>query len=421
MKLVMMSAALSLGAGMAMAQDADLVKQGAYVARLGDCMACHTAPGGAPYAGGLPIKSDLGTIYATNITPDKEAGIGSYSEEDFAKAVRKGVTPDGTHLYPAMPYPSYAKMTDADIKALYAYIMQDVEPVAEKAPETHLGFPFNQRWGMALWNLAFSESVGFTPDPKLSDAENRGKYIVEGAGHCGSCHTPRGIGMQEKAYDNGSDDYLAGGDLNGWSVPSLRADADSGMGVAGWTDQEIVDYLAMGRNDKAAVGGEMTSVIEHSTSHMTDDDLASVAAYLKTMAPSGDLVSLKPAADAQATIDTLTAAKDLTNGERVYIDNCGACHFVTGKGGKDIFPELDGASIVNAPSATGLVHTILAGAKTPSVEKAPSVNLMPGFASRLSDQDVADLATFLRGAWTNNAGKVSTSDVASVRATLAQD
>ncbi|MBT9386093.1 cytochrome c [Pseudooceanicola sp. CBS1P-1] len=420
LKLSLLSLAASgLIAGAALAQDGtDLVQKGAYVARLGDCMACHTAPGGKPYAGGLPIKSDLGTIYATNITPDPDAGIGKYSEADFARALRKGVLPDGSHLYPAMPYPSYAKLSDADVHALYAYLMQAVAPVSTPAPETRLGFPFNQRWGMMFWNTAFGDAVGFAPDPDLTAEENRGKYIVEGAGHCGSCHTPRGIAMQEKAYDGDSAAYLSGGELNGWDVPALRADGSSGAGIAGWSTAEIADYLGKGRNDRAAVGGEMTAVVQHSTGHMSNADLNAVAAYLKTLSPAPAPWTPKPDSAARATTAKLTAATDLSTGARLYIDSCGACHFVNGKGAKDIFPQLDGASVVNADSPTGLIHTILAGAQTPSVERAPSVNLMPGFAARMDDKEVAELASFLRGAWTNDAGAVTADQVAKVRAGL---
>lgn len=413
-------AAATAFAAVAYADDADLVAKGAYVARLGDCAACHTAPGGKPFAGGLAIKSDLGTIYSTNITPDASAGIGGYSETDFARAVREGVRKDGSHLYPAMPYPSYNKLSDADIHALYAYFTKGVEPVAEKAPETALGFPFSQRWGMMFWNLAFDSAQGFTPDAKASDEVNRGAYIVEGPGHCGSCHTPRGIGMQEKAYDASSADYLAGGNLNGWDVPSLRAGGKATRGVASWTDAEIVEYLASGRNDKAAVGGEMTSVIAHSSSYMTPADLKAITAFLRTL-PAAPQASVKSADAANATTAKLTAAVNLTSGERLYIDNCGACHFVDGKGGKKIFPVLDGASVVNSQSPVGLIHTILKGAATPSVPTAPSVNLMPGFEKRLSDQDVADLASFVRSAWTNDAPKVTAQDVAKVRASLSEN
>nr|WP_199177706.1 cytochrome c [Erwinia sp. B116] len=413
MKLTRTLIASGLLAGMsalpAAAAD-DLVKQGEYISRLGDCGACHTIPGKPAFSGGLAIESNLGTIYSTNITPDKEHGIGKYSEQQFSDAVRKGVLPDGKRLYPAMPYPDYAKISDADMHALYVYFMQGVKPSAEQPPETDLSFPFSQRWGMRFWNWAFTDDKPFRPIGGASAEVNRGAYLVESLGHCGSCHTPRGIGMNEKALDSGDEKFLAGGSLNGWEVPSLR-------GLPHWTEQETVDYLATGRNDKAAVGGEMTSVVEHSTSWMTDADLKAISAYLKFL--GGNPPAPAKAAEAvSATEAKLTAAKSLTTGERLYLDNCGACHFVTGKGAPRIFPELDGATIVNAGDPTGLIHTILAGAQQPSTAKAPSTLAMPGFAARLSDDEVAQLATFIRQGWGNKADAVSEKQVREVRETL---
>ncbi|MET3076734.1 MULTISPECIES: c-type cytochrome [Pantoea] len=390
--------------------EAQLIKQGEYLSRLGDCMACHTVSGKGDYAGGLAIESNLGTIYSTNITPDKEHGIGNYSEQQFSDAVRKGVLPDGSRLYPAMPYPDYAKISDADMHALYVYFMKGVKPSSEQPPETDLSFPFSQRWGMRFWNWAFTSDKPFQPIGGASEEVNRGAYIVESLGHCGSCHTPRGLGMNEKALDSGDDQFLAGGSLNSWDVPSLR-------GLPRWSEQEIVDYLQTGRNDKAAVGGEMKSVIEHSSSHMTDADLKAIAAYLKFLGGNPPLQAYNVQKQ-QATEAKLTAAKGLSEGERLYIDNCGACHFVTGKGAPGIFPELDQATIVNAKDPTGLIHTILAGAQQPSTEKAPSTLAMPGFAKRLDDDQVAKLATFIRQGWSNNAPAVTKDQVAEVRKTL---
>lgn len=413
LKRFLIANAVLLGAGftqMAQAEDAPLVKQGEYISRLGDCSACHSLPGKPAFSGGLAIESNLGTIYSTNITPDKEHGIGNYTEQQFNDAVRKGVLPDGTRLYPAMPYPDYAKITDQDMHALYTYFMQGVKPSAEAPPETDLSFPFSQRWGMRFWNWAFASDKPFQPIGGASAEVNRGAYLVESLGHCGSCHTPRGFGMNEKALDSSDSNFLAGGNLNGWEVPSLR-------GLPRWTEQETVDYLATGRNDKAAVGGEMTSVVEHSTSYMSDADLKAIAAYVKFLggnppAPAAQATAISP------TEAKLTAAKNLSEGERLYLDNCGACHFVTGKGAPGIFPELDQATIVNAGDPGGLIHTILAGAQQPSTAKAPSTLAMPGFAKRLSDDEVAKLATFIRQGWSNKASAVTAEEVAKVRKTL---
>jgi len=402
---------LSTGAALAApADNGELIKQGEYLSRLGDCSACHSLPGKPAFSGGLAIESNLGTIYSTNITPDKEHGIGNYSEQQFSDAVRKGVLPDGKRLYPAMPYPDYAKISDNDMHALYTYFMQGVKPSAEQPPETSLSFPFSQRWGMRFWNWAFASDKAFRPVGGASAEVNRGAYIVESLGHCGSCHTPRGIGMNEKAFDSDDKRFLSGGSLNDWEVPSLR-------GLPRWTEQETIDYLATGRNDKAAVGGEMTSVVEHSTSYMSETDLKAIAAYLKFLGGNPSL-SASDGKAASATEAKLTAAKNLTSGERLYLDNCSACHFVTGKGAPGVFPQLDQATLVNAGDPTGLIHTILAGAQQPSTAKAPSTLAMPGFAARLNDEEVAQLATFIRQGWSNKAAAVKADDVKKVRETL---
>jgi len=396
---------------MAHAADQDLVARGQYLARAGDCMACHSAAGKPAYAGGLAIDSGHGIIYSTNITPDKEHGIGNYSEAQFATAVRHGVRADGTQLYPAMPYPSYAKVSDEDIHALYTYFMQGVAPVASTPPASSMSFPFNLRWGMKLWNVFFANDKPFKEQDGWSAEIKRGAYLVEGLGHCGSCHTPRGVAMNEKASDSSQAQFLSGGELNGWAVPSLR-------GMPHWSAQDIVDYLQTGRNKTASVAGEMSLVVEHSTSHLTRQDLQAMAAYLKSLsaapARSGSVIAQGP----EATTRKLTAARDLTLGERLYLDNCAACHFVNGKGAPGIFPALDGASVVNADNPSALLHVILAGARTPSTEKAPSILVMPGFAHRLSDQETAALASFVRQGWSNQAGKVSEREAGKLRAGL---
>ncbi|MBN3728263.1 c-type cytochrome [Burkholderia sp. Ac-20379] len=409
---VMTLAALDISA--AHAQDAAgsqaaLIKQGEYLARAGDCMACHSTVGRKPYTGGLPITSGIGTIYSTNITPDPQAGIGKYTEAQFAAAVRKGVRADGAHLYPAMPYPSYAKITDSDIHALYTYFMHGVTPAKDVAPATDLRFPFNQRWGMALWNWAFTSDAPFAAPDGASEQVRRGAYLVESLGHCGSCHTPRGVAMNEKALDGSSALYLSGSKLNGWNVPSLR-------GASHWSRAELADYLRTGRNDRAAVAGEMTSVVFNSTSHLSDADLDAIAAYLATLSPAGAEAAASAGNTAKDTTAKLTAALNLTLGERLYLDNCAACHAVDGKGAPRVFPQLDGATVVNASDPTGLISVILNGAQTPSTAKAPSILPMPGFANRLSDDEAAQLASFVRSGWSNRAGAVDAGQVAAIRA-----
>jgi mono/diheme cytochrome c family protein len=394
------------------------IEHGAYLARAGDCIACHVAKNGKEFVGGLAIKSPLGTIYSTNITPDPDQGIGKYTEKQFADALRLGKRADGSNLYPAMPYPSYTKISDADVHDLYVYFMKGVKPVADAGPKTSLSFPFNLRFGLSLWNWAFTTPGAYQPNPTLSTEENRGAYLVESLGHCGSCHTARGVAMQEEALDGSSSDYLGGASLNKWWAPQLRANGAAG-GVASWSSDEIVDYLSSGRNARASVNGEMTSVVEHSTSHMSAADLHAIAVYLKTLPVN--TATATPVVDEgarAATQKTLTAAVNLTLGQRLYLDNCAACHTVTGKGAPRVFPATAGASIVNAKDPTGLIETILKGAVTPSTDAAPERLPMPGFATRLSDDEAAQLATFVRSGWGNTGGAVSAGDVAKVRATL---
>lgn len=393
----------------------ELISKGAYLARAGDCVACHTAHDGKAFAGGRGIASPIGTIYATNITPDKDTGIGDWTYGDFERAVRRGVGHDGSALYPAMPFPSYAKVSDDDTQALYAYFMKGVEPVKQANLANDIPWPLSIRWPLAYWRTLFSPTPEQTPspvagtDPQLA----RGAYLVQGLGHCGSCHTPRALTMQEKGLTEKDPDYLTGALLNEWAVPALR-------GVGHWSQEELVDYLGSGRNDKASVAGEMTDVVANSTSHMSDEDLHAMAAYLKSLA-DGKAVPAHDAARSAATAAKLTAAKDLTLGERLYLDNCGACHFVKGEGASRIFPRLDGASIINAENPTALVHMILAGAQTPSTARAPSILPMPGFAARMNDAEVAELASFLRQGWSNNAPAVSADRVQEVRKALADE
>lgn len=395
----------------------ELVDKGEYLARAGDCVACHTSHGGKPFAGGLGIESPIGTIYSTNITPDKRTGIGAWTYGEFERAVRRGVNHDGSALYPAMPFPSYARVTDEDMEALYAYFMQGVAPVDQANKTNDIPWPLSIRWPLAYWRTFFSPLPDDAAKSLATSVEDsheqiaRGAYLVQGLGHCGSCHTPRALTMQEKGLDESNDAYLTGGELNAWAVPSIR-------GMARWSQEEIVDYLGTGRNAKASVAGEMTDVVANSTSHMTDEDLNAIAAYLKSLAANENPVA-QPA-KSTATADKLTAAKDLTLGERLYLDNCNACHFVAGNGAPHVFPQLDGASVINADNPTALIHVILAGAQTPSTERAPAVLPMPGFAYRMNDDEVAELATFLRQGWSNQAAAVTAAQVHDVRGTLEQ-
>jgi thiosulfate dehydrogenase len=242
--------------------DPELIARGKYVAELGDCVACHTEPDGAPMAGGLMLATPFGALWSTNITPDAETGIGRWSYAEFDRAVRKGVAADGHRLYPAMPYPSYAKINDDDMRALWAYMSQGVAPVEKPNKPPSMSFPFNMRVGLAYWNFVFLDSSPFAPSPHKDAVWNRGAYLVQSLGHCGACHTPRGIGFEEKAMsDAGSDGklYLSGAQVDNWNAVDLR---DL------WTVPDIVELLKAGQNRFATVSGSMTDVIVHSTQNI---------------------------------------------------------------------------------------------------------------------------------------------------------
>ncbi|MET0290628.1 MAG: cytochrome c [Pseudoxanthomonas sp.] len=414
----------AIAGGAPAAGDAALIETGRYLAAAGDCTACHTAPTGASFAGGLPIASPIGTIYSTNITPDKDTGIGDYSLDDFDRAVRHGITPDGGTLYPAMPYPSYIRMTDEDVRAMYAYFMHGVPAVKAENRGTGIRWPLSMRWPLGIWRKTFAPSPdkpGFDASPYLRDNAGdgkiaRGAYLVQGAGHCGSCHTPRAATLNEKALDESGSAYLAGGQvIDGWLAVNLRGNAADGLGA--WSEQDIVDLLRTGRTPHHAVVGQaMADVVEHSTQHLTDDDLHAIAAYLKTLpATSSNPSSFQ--ADA-STAKALQAGINDSRGAELWVDSCAACHRTDGQGYARVFPSMPGNSTVLAGDPTTLVRLILSGSMMPSTRTAPSNLGMPGFAERLSDEEVAQLATFVRNGWGNKASAVDAAQVKRVRGTL---
>ncbi|WP_031242622.1 c-type cytochrome [Advenella kashmirensis] len=394
----------------------DLIAKGAYLARMGDCVACHSVPDGKPFAGGLAMATPMGTIYSSNITPDRQTGIGAYSLQAFARAVREGRLPDGTHLYPAMPYASYAKISDDDIRALYAYFMQGVGPVNLASKPAEMRFPFGIRKLMSVWNLAFYDASDF--DDKASENAQiaRGAYLTEGLAHCGACHTPRGFGQQEKGLTGKDPDFLTGASVEGWTAPALRA--KDGPGVGTWSAQDIADLLLSGRSVHSGVTGPMTDVIANSTQYASREDAMAMAAYLKSL-PSGATKDAAPKFVASdQTANDLRNGITRTLGARLYVDNCAACHRSSGSGEKSAFPALAGNPLVLADDPSSLIHVILAGATLPSTQAAPSDLGMPHFAGRMNDDETAELATFVRSAWGNKAAAVNASQVAAVRKTL---
>ncbi|TPE50942.1 cytochrome c [Amaricoccus solimangrovi] len=400
-----------------------------YAARVADCAGCHTADDGEPFAGGRPIPSPFGAIYSPNITPDPETGIGGITLDQFRAALYDGIGRDGRNLYPAMPYDSYRELSEADVEDLYHYFTKVLAPVRNEPRETDLPFPLDQRWGIRAWKLVGLPEAGFEPrfdDPVL----DRGAYLVEGPGHCGACHSPRNLVYAQAGFTSEDPDFLTGGEIGGWTAPDLRSDQSA---IARWSDADLKLFLASGRNAHAGVRGEMKLAIEHSLQYFSDDDLSAVVAYLRAIGPAGagsgagaaeappvgqPIPRVDRLADESATeTERLLSAAEpgMPLGARLYLDNCAACHFVDGKGADQIFPALDGNSLVTAPKVTGLVSTILAGAALPSTGERPAAVRMPGFADRLSDAEVAELATFVRGAWHNDAPAVKEEDVRGLR------
>lgn len=421
--LALLALAGMAGAGAAQtAPDPALVERGAYVARAGDCTACHTAPGGAPFAGGLAIPSPMGPIVSTNITPSKSHGIGDYSLADFAAAVRHGVLPDGTRLYPAMPYPAYAGVADDDIAALYAWLMLAVEPVdAAPAETTALPFPFGFRPLMIGWNLLYGGG-GFVPKAGASDLVVRGQYLVETLGHCGTCHTPRNVLMGEERAR-----FLGGGSVGAWVAPNITSDALAGIG--GWSAEEMVAFLGKGRAPgKAVAGGEMAGVVEHSLSHLADVDLAAIAAYLQTVPPVADPALARPAYGwSEARPVAITAIEpgngptqsDLADsstldGAILFNGACATCHGLDGAGTPDgTYPSLTANSTVGASNPANLVLTIVGGLDRRDNDGHA---FMQPFADELSDAQVAALASHVTARFGNPAVTIDAAGVEALRA-----
>lgn len=387
--------------------DAALVSRGEYVARLSDCVACHSLPTGKPFAGGLEMATPLGSIHATNITPDRQTGIGTYSLADFDRAVRQGVAPGGRRLYPAMPYPSYAKLSDDDVKALYAFFMHGVPPVNQANIQSDIPWPLNLRWPIALWNGLFSPTTPYAVKPAQDALWNRGAYIVQGPGHCGSCHTPRVLAFNEKALDERGAPFLAGALLDGWYAPSLRGDHNTGLGR--WSEADIVQFLKTGRNQHAVVFGSMTEAFNNSTQFMNDEDLTAIARYLKSL--PGD----RERDGAPWQYQALPAAHLDTPGAQTYLTRCASCHGLDGKGQPEWMPPLAGATSALAKEDASAINITLNGSQRVVAQGQPDAYRMPAFREQLSDRQIADVLTFMRSAWGNQGGAVQAQAVAKLR------
>jgi mono/diheme cytochrome c family protein len=386
------------------------MSKGEYLARAGDCVACHSVKGGKAFAGGLRMGTPMGAIYSTNITPDPDTGIGNYSLEDFDRAVRSGVAKDGHRLYPAMPYPSYAKISDEDLKELYAFFMKEVPAVKQANKPSEIPWYLSPRWPLALWNVIFAPKNGYTARQDRDATWNRGAYLVQGLGHCGACHTPRGWAFQEKALDDSGAAYLQGAELDAWFAPNLRGDVRTGLGD--WSQDDIAAFLKTGHNDKGVVFGSMLDVINNSTPYLADDDLHAMAAFLKSLPATAQQARF--AYDDTAT-EALQSGKPQQRGAAIYLGSCASCHGIDGKGQAPFMPPLAGNAVVLDADPSSLVNLVLNGADPIVVKGVPDAYRMPQFRVQLNDEDTAEVLSFVRGAWGNDAAAVKTDTVQTLR------
>jgi mono/diheme cytochrome c family protein len=387
-------------------------RDGEYLARTADCVACHSIPGGKAFTGGLKMGTPLGAIYSTNITPDLQTGIGSYTLADFERAVRQGIAKDGHHLYPAMPYPSYSKLSEADVTELYRFFMKQVPPVHRANLPGEIPALLSFRWPLAIWNGLFAPSGSYAAKPGHDAAWNRGAYLVQGPGHCGACHTPRGIGFQEKSLDETSLSYLAGAELDAWYAPSLRGDMRTGLGT--WSKTDIVEFLAQGHNRIGTAFGSMTEAINNSTSYLSDSDINAIATYLRSLPATSPQQAV---AYDNATTAALRDRPTTQPGRAVYAAACTSCHGIDAKGFTPYMPTLVGNPVVLDRDPSSLVNLMLNGS-TPLVAKGtPDAYRMPQFRQQLSDQEIADVITFIRNGWGNLATAITAAQVAKLRQT----
>ncbi|MFP8965039.1 c-type cytochrome [Pokkaliibacter sp. CJK22405] len=379
--------------------DQDAIKRGEYVMRLGDCAACHTA-GEGDFAGGYQIGTPFGVLLSSNITPDADTGIGKMTEREFFNAVRQGIGSHGL-LYPAMPYTAYAKFSDQDMHDLWAY-MSTIKPVKNEIDENAgMSFPYNIRLAMAGWDMLFFKNKGYEQDSGQSEEWNRGKYIVDGGGHCSACHSPRNaLGAEVDSK------YLQGASLGTWYAPDITSNPHTGIGES--SVEELMQYLHTGANGTSVAGGPMAEAVENSTQYFNEKDRRAVAVYLKSVAASD---GVKPQG-------MTLSQQDKDKGALMYEVNCSACHGLNGEGIKDMVPAFAGNKGIQANNANNLIHAMLEGNRAPHTEAAQTAAGMPSFAWKMDDKQVALILNYVRNSWGNGAQQISADDVASMRAKL---
>jgi len=382
-------------------QDFSLIERGRYLTGMGDCVACHSAPGGKPFAGGRTIETPFGNLLSPNLTPDRETGLGAWTDAEFLRAMHEGRGRAGEHLYPAFPYAYYTRVSDADVLAIHAYLAT-LEPVVNKVVSNQLPFPFNVRASLIAWNALNFTPGRFQPDSSKSAEWNRGAYLVGGLEHCGLCHTPKGVSGGDKTGR-----FLQGNELQGWYAPNITGDLRRGVGS--WSVDAIAEYLRSGHNAAAAASGPMAEMVEESGVGLDEPDLRAIAVYLKDLPGQPEAAPALPAAEPSMQV-----------GAAIYVDECAACHNRAGTGVPRLFPALKGAPTVQQDNPQNLVRVVLQGAQSSQNAYAVTGPAMPALGWKLSDAQVADTVTFIRNTWGNAAPPVSAADVASIRAELAQ-
>lgn len=389
--------AIASSAGAESPQDFSQIERGRYLAVLSDCASCHTVPGSnQPFAGGRSIETPFGNIVAPNITPDAETGIGSWSDDQFEAAVRKGLRRDGSRLYPAMPYNAYTRMSRDDVLAIRAYL-NTIAPVRNAVVADTLPFPFNLRVSMRVWDALYFTEGEYRPDPNQSAEWNRGAFLVTGPGHCGACHTPKTFLGGDKTSQ-----YLRGSYLQGWSAPDITN--DSRLGLGRWSKQDIVAYLHSGHNRITAATGPMGEVVTLSTTYMTDPDLEAIATYLKSLPGKSDGVAQLSANE-----------PPMVAGAAIYRDQCSACHGIDGKGVTELFPSLAESSMARSDDPTSAIRIILRGARSVGTDAQPTAAGMPSYGRQLDDAEIAAVLTYIRNNSANIARAVTADQVAKVR------
>jgi mono/diheme cytochrome c family protein len=391
-------------------RDADPVARGKYLTRAADCMVCHTARGGAPYAGGFAFNLPFGMLYSTNITPDKETGIGNYSDAQFLAALRRGVRSDGARLYPAMPFSSYTYMTDADALAIKAYLFS-LAPVRAPATSDALSFPFNQRWLLGVWSWLFNADQRFRPNPAHSPEWNRGAYVSEALAHCGECHTPRNL-----AFALNNRKKYGGAVTAGWRAYNITSDAETGLGD--WNDESTAAYLAHGHAaGHGTASGPMGEAVDESLSQLAPEDVRAVVTYLRSVRPvvAPDLPAIRQSpADASHHSGPLSAD---AQGKRVFEGACVSCHSWSGVSLISSLATLTGARAVNDPSARNIAQVVIGGASRTTLQ---GLIAMPPFGSTYSDAEIAAVANYVSGRFGSQSASLSEHDVAKFRRQVAQ-